>query len=414
MSNSQFENAKKQLKKSLGFIKMPHEDRIFSILSHPDRVVEVGIPLKRKGKIQVFHGYRVQHNNARGHYKGGLRYHPEVDLEEMKALAFWMTMKTAVVDVPFGGAKGGIEVDPDTLTKDELEKLTRSFVEKISDVISHEKDIPAPDVNTSPEIMAWFMDEYSKIHDHYAPGVVTGKPVEVAGSLGRNEATGRGGFYVLEELLAKKDKKKEDITIAIQGFGNVGAEHAKILYKEGYKVVAISDSKEARYYKGGFTIPQSCCADKTIKEVNEYKKSKKLTNKDLLELDVDVLVPAAIENQITKENAKRIKADIILELANGPTTPEADDILNKKGTIIVPDILANAGGVTVSYYEWVQNETGLYWSLDEVNNKLKDKMTEAFREVYLQAKRYDTNLREGAYIVAVKRLAKTLKYRGII
>jgi glutamate dehydrogenase/leucine dehydrogenase len=414
MENNPFENAKWQLEKALQYSKVGQKDKILEVLSYPDRVVEVSIPLKIKNTIRMYTGYRVQYNNARGHYKGGLRYHPAVDIDEVKALAFWMTIKTAVVDIPFGGAKGGIAVDPKKLTESEIEQLTREFVRKIADVISHEKDIPAPDINTDARVMAWFMDEYSKIHDHYAPGVVTGKPIEVGGSPGRNEATGLGGFYILEEYLKQFEKSKKDITIAIQGFGNVGAELAKVLCRNDYRVVAISDSREGRFYHKGFTIPQSCCSDKTIKEVVEYKKSKKITNKQLLELDVDVLIPAAIENQITEKNASNIKAHIILEMANGPTTAKADDILNKKGIIVIPDILANSGGVTVSYYEWVQNETGLYWTLEEINAKLKEKMRLAFTEVYGISKKQVISLRNSAYVVAVKRIAKALKYRGIV
>lgn len=405
-----FENAKSQLRSALRYLNFGEE--IYEILSHPDKTMQVSIPIKVKGKIKIFEGYRVQHNNARGPYKGGLRYHPKVDLDEVKALAFWMTMKSAVVDLPYGGAKGGIAVDPQELSREELEKLTRGFAERISEIVSHERDILAPDINTDSQTMAWFMDEYSRLHDHYAPGVVTGKPLGVAGSAGRDQATGLGGYFVLREKLAKRNRREKGTGVAIQGFGNVGANIAKILYEKGFKIIAISDAKGGIYYKDGLIISKSCSINKNIKEIKEYKRAKKITNKELLELKADVLIPAAIENQITKDNAAKIKADIILEMANGPTTPEADKILAKKQVVVIPDILANAGGVVVSYFEWVQNETGYYWDLEEVNEKLEKKMIAAFSEVYHQADRYNTTFRNAAYIVAIKRIAEAIKLRG--
>jgi len=409
-----FDNAKKQLEDALKILNLKGSNDIYEILSHPDKVMEVSVPVKIKGKLKVFNGYRVQHNNARGPYKGGLRFHPQVDLDEVKALAFWMTMKTSVVNIPYGGAKGGIAVNPRELSEEELEKLTRKFVEKIYEIVSHDRDIPAPDVNTNPQIMAWFMDEYSKFHDHYAPGVVTGKPIEVGGSEGREEATGLGGYYLLHEYLHKIDYKKKNPTVAVQGFGNVGATIAQILHEHGFSVVAVSNSRGAIFYEKGLSISPISVKESNIELIKEYKRAKKITNDELLQLKVDILIPAALENQITKSNAKKIKADIILEMANGPTTPEADVILAQKQVTVIPDILANAGGVVVSYYEWVQNETGLYWYRDEIYSRLNRKMKDAFSEVFHAKDRYDTNFRNAAYIVAIKRLAKAIKLRGII
>lgn len=409
--NNPFENAKSLLKDAARTINIKEEDYI--VLNYPDKVVEVSIPLVLdSGKIKVFTGYRVQHNNSRGFYKGGIRYHPQVDLEEVKALAFWMTFKCAVLDLPYGGAKGGITIDPRELSKTELERLTRVFTGKISEFIGDEKDIPAPDVNTTPQIMAWIMDEFSKIHGHYAPGVVTGKPIEVGGSLGRDTATAQGGFFVLSELMKKLGKDPKNTTVAIQGFGNAGQVMAKILSQEKYKIVAVSDSRGGIYDKNGLDIDNIKSVKEKNGSVTKYSKAKKITNEQLLELKVDVLIPAALENQITQKNANRIKADMILELANGPVTPEADKILAKKCVTIIPDILANAGGVTVSYFEWTQNISGNYWEAEKVHKKLEVKIKEAFFEVWHQADRYNCTLRNAAYIVALKRIVKAMKARG--
>jgi len=415
MNENVFESTKKQLKKSLLILNPPKKDEIYEILSHPDKIVEISLPLKIKNEVKVFQGYRIQHNNLRGPYKGGLRYHPLVNISEINALAMLMTLKTAVVNIPFGGAKGGINIDPSTVSTEELENLTRLYVEKISNIISHETDIAAPDVNTSPEIMAWYMDEYSKIHDHYAPGVVTGKPLEIGGSFVRDESTGLGGFYVLDAYINELNLNKKKLTIAIQGFGNVGANIANFLVSSGYRVLAVSDAKEGIYYENGLSIPQTAVNEKNIKKIPEYKKAKKISNNELLQLNVDVLIPAALENQINEKNASKIKASIILEMANSPITKEADEILNKKKIIIIPDILANAGGVVVSYFEWIQNETGLYWEYEEIDNKLKNKMVNALMEVIHQSNRYNTTLRNASYIIAVKKLTKTLNLRkGIL
>lgn len=411
MNNNPFENALEQLALAAKTLNLKKED--YLSLEHPDKVVEVSIPLVLdSGKTKVFTGYRVQHNNSRGFYKGGIRYHPQVDLNEVKALAFWMTFKCAVLNLPYGGAKGGITIDPKTLSKNELERLTRVFTGKISEFIGDEKDIPAPDVNTTPQIMAWIMDEFSKIHGHYSPGVVTGKPIEAGGSLGRNTATAQGGVFILKELMKKLNKDPQKTTVAIQGFGNAGQFVAKILSKEGYKVIAVSDSKGGIYDENGLDIDNIKSIKEKMGSVIKTPKVKKITNEQLLTLKVDVLIPAALENQITKTNAKAVKADIILELANGPITPEADEILAKKCVTIVPDILANAGGVTVSYFEWTQNISGNYWEKEKVEKKLETKMTNAFSEVWHQANRYNTNLRNAAYIVALKRIIKAMKTRG--
>lgn len=405
------ENALTQLENAAIILGLRKEE--YLALKQPDRIVEVSLPVMMdSGEIRIFQGYRVQHNNSRGLYKGGLRYHPQVNLDEVKALAFWMTFKCAVVNIPFGGAKGGITVNPKELSSSELERLTRVFTANISEVVGDEKDVPAPDVYTNAQIMTWFMDEYSKIHGHYSPGVVTGKPIVVGGSLGREKATAEGGAYILKELLKKTNRRAEEVTVAIQGFGNVGQGIAQILTEEKYTVVAVSDSHGGVYNPQGLDIQRLINIKQKEGTIIKYPRVKKITNEKLLELNIDVLIPAAFENQITINNAKKIRADIILELANGPTTLEADKILTKNKIIVVPDILANAGGVTVSYFEWTQNISGNYWDLDKVETKLKKKMVAAFNEVWHQADRYNTTLRNAAYIVALKRLVEAMKVRG--
>ena len=350
---------------------------IINQLLVPQRQIEVNIPLKLdSGKIKIVRGYRVQHNNWLGPYKGGLRYHPDVDLDEVKLLAFLMTIKNALVDVPFGGAKGGLQIDPKNFSIKELERLTRAFARALSPNIGPRVDVPAPDVNTNSQIMDWFADEYGD------KAVITGKSLDHGGSEGREEATGLGGFFVLEKLVQKLGLKKP-LTVAIQGFGNVGSNLAGFLSSHGYKIVAVSNSREAIFNK------------------------KKLVPKEaLLELAVDILVPAALENAITKENAHRIKAKIILEMANGPTSQEADSILQKRGVLVVPDVLANAGGVTVSYFEWLQNIKNESWSKIKVEEKLKKAMNEAFEKVWEIYRREKVSLRLAAYMQALSRLAK--------
>jgi glutamate dehydrogenase (NADP+) len=384
------------------------------VLKHPQRAIEVAVPVKMDdGSLQVFNGFRVQHNDIRGPFKGGIRYHPKVSLDEVQALAFWMTFKCAVVDIPYGGAKGGITVDPKRLSEDEKERLTRSYVRHIADFIGPDKDIPAPDVYTNPQVMAWFMDEYSHIKGVNEPAVVTGKPVEIGGSLGRDTATAWGGFYVLEYLCRQLKCKKSEITLAIQGFGNAGMNFAKIVQQAGFKILAISDSQGGIYSPGGINVSKLIEHKQTSGSVVNFGKLKNITNKQLLNLPVKVLVPAALEGVILEENAGRIKADIVLELANGPTSLPANEKLSKKGKIVIPDILANAGGVVVSYFEWVQNIRHLYWDLDNIQKRLKKQMIRAVENVWQTRKVYDVDLRTAAYIIAIEKLVKALKVRGV-
>lgn len=419
--NNPWERAKKQLEKTAQKIKL--NPLLFTRLSEPDRIIEASLPLKMdSGEIKFFTGYRIQHNNFLGPYKGGLRYHEKVCMDDVKALAFWMTMKNAVVNVPFGGGKGGIKVDPKKLSENELEKLTRIFTHKIADVIGPIKDVPAPDVNTNPKIMGWIVDEYSKIVGKETPAVVTGKPINLGGSEGRIEATGLGGVYTLLAILKKTKKDPKKLTVAIQGFGNVGKYFAYFLENEGLKIVALSDSKGGVYIKNGIKSVEAiekCKAKKgylsgcycvgSVCDLNnrDLVGGKDITADEILELPVDILVPAALENVINAKNAEKIKAKIILELANGPTTLEADEILQKKKVLIIPDILANAGGVATSYFEWYQNISEEKWTKEEVFKKLKEKMEKAVFEVYQASKKYNVTLREAAYIVALKRIQKT-------
>ena len=384
-------------------------------LLEPDRIVEVNLPFKNAN----IKGYRVQHNNIRGPYKGGLRFHPNVSMDEVKALAFWMTMKNAVIDVPFGGGKGGITIDPKTLTEVELEQLTRIFTGRLADVIGPQKDVPAPDVNTNPLIMSWIVSEYEKITNDKTHAVVTGKPLDIGGSQGRTEATGLGGTFALMAYLKQINKSPEGLTVAVQGFGNVGKYVAKFLTEKGFKVVALSDSKGGIYIKEG--IPNidevEVCKEQSGKLAGCYcvgsvcaleNKNKMrgtdVTSDEILTLPVDIIVPAALENVINETNAKDIKASIILEMANGPTTPEADEILKQKNITVIPDILANSGGVAVSYFEWYQNIHKETWTKEEVFEKLKVKMEKAVESVYTISKDQEVSLRDAAYILAIKRI----------
>jgi len=389
-------------------------------LLNPDRTIEVSVPVKLdSGRIKNFRGYRVQHNNIRGPYKGGLRYHLHVDMAEVKALAMLMTIKNAVVDVPFGGAKGGIKVDPHRLSALELETLTREFTRKISPLIGPELDVPAPDVNTNPVIMSWIADEYAKTTDQVKLAVVTGKPIELGGSEGRNEATGLGGTFVLKEIIRILGKRPGDLTVAIQGFGNVGFFIAKFLHEAGFKVVAISEEKGGVYIpdciddidvlhnckiKKGFVAGCYCAG--SVCDMNNKNKLKAIDigPAEVLELPVDIVVPAALGNSITVENASKIKAKIVLEMANGPTTTRANEILDKRGVLVIPDVLANAGGVAVSYFEWYQNMHHEKWTKEKVFTKLEQKMKKAVDAVYESAEKHKVDLREAAYIVALERL----------
>ncbi|MEF8847267.1 MAG: Glu/Leu/Phe/Val dehydrogenase [Candidatus Paceibacterota bacterium] len=373
-------------------------------LTEPDNILEFEVPLNDK----KYKGYRVQFNNARGPYKGGLRFHPEVNLDEVKALSAWMALKTAVVDVPLGGAKGGIEVNPKELSEQELEELSRNFVKEVYEDIGPEKDVPAPDVGTNSKIMDWMVDEYESLVGEDAPATFTAKTLDNGGSEGRTEATGQGGAYILEALAEKKNL--ENATIAVQGFGNVGAEFA-LSASQFNKVVAVSDSQGAYYLKEGLDVSElkECKAkgNSVVECAQEkYDQGKEISNEELLELNVDVLVPAALENVITEDNADQIKAKVVIELANGPTTPEADEILEEKDITVVPDILANAGGVTVSYFEWLQNREGESWSKEKVLDRLERRLKPAFEEVWKRAE--GGSLRKAAYEIAIIRIIKAM------
>lgn len=389
------------------------EPYIVERLRHPKRILEVSVPVRRDdGNVQVFRGYRVQHNVDRGPAKGGIRYHPDVSLDDVSALAFWMTMKCALVNLPYGGAKGGVVCDPKTLSEGELERLTRRYASEISILIGPDKDIPAPDMNTNEKIMGWIMDTYSSQVGHSVPGVVTGKPVEIGGTLGRREATGRGVFFIVQELARVKNWQLKDLRIAVQGFGNVGSNAARILREAGARIVGISDAT------GGVADPNGIDIDDARRHseketLSSYRKGRAVTNRELLEMDCDVLIPAALENQITADIAPRIKARFIVEGANGPTSPEADRLLNERGVTVVPDILANAGGVTVSYFEWVQDLQAFFWDEEEVRGRLRAILLRAFQEVWRVAGENKTDLRLAAFLVALDRLAKAIRQRGL-
>jgi glutamate dehydrogenase/leucine dehydrogenase len=384
------------------------------VLRSPRRALTLSLPIKMDdGSIKVFQGFRVQHSNARGPCKGGIRYHPNVSFDEVQALASWMTWKCATVNIPFGGAKGGIICDPHKLSRTELERLTRRFAYEISDFIGPDRDIPAPDVYTDAQVMAWIMDTYSMTRGHSVPGVVTGKPTFLGGSLGRNEATARGCVYVTRCACELKGIDYKQATAAIQGFGNAGSIVAELLHKIGMKVVAVSDSRGGILNLNGLDIPKVVAHKKKTGSVAHFPGTKPISGEALLELECDVLVPAALENQITAANAQQVKAKIVAEAANGPTTPAADRILYERGVFLIPDILANAGGVTVSYFEWVQDLQELFWDGDEVNRKMEKIMGTAFTDVHTTAKNYKVDLRTGAYILAIDRVAKATESRGI-
>ncbi len=418
---------------------------IYEFIRWPHRELEVHFPVKMdNGDIKSFKGFRVQHNNARGPCKGGIRYHPDVTLDEVRALATWMTWKCAVVDIPFGGAKGGVICNPKEMSKTELERLTRRFALEISIIIGPEKDIPAPDVYTDAQTMAWFMDTYSMIKGYSVPGVITGKPLSIGGSQGRREATARGVMYTVREALKHLDykvippevwKKKcsegelndaicdgeedsgyriDDATVAIQGFGNVGSIAANLLTRKGAKVIAVSDSKIGIINKDGLDIPKVLTHKSRTGSLNGFEgASEEIGTKDVLEVECDVLIPAALENQITEDNVDRIKTRIVAEAANGPTTPAADRILHEKNVFLIPDILANAGGVTVSYFEWVQDLQQFFWSESDINMKLREIMVKAFGEVRDMSQKHQVNMRTGAYMLAVQRVADAIMIRGI-
>ncbi len=384
------------------------------VLRTPKRQLIVSIPTKMDdASVRVFEGFRVQHNIARGPAKGGIRYHPNVTLDEVKALAAWMTWKTATVNIPFGGGKGGVICDPKRMSKPELERMTRRYASEILPVIGPDEDIPAPDVYTDSQTMAWIMDTYSMMKGHTSLGVVTGKPVSLGGSEGRNEATARGCLFVAREACKVRRVALKGSAVAIQGYGNAGSIAAWLFSQDGAKIIAVSDSR------GGIVNPKGLDPLKVLKHkertgtVAGFPGSSKITNHELLELKCDVLVPAALENQITLENANRIKTKIVVEAANGPTTPSADEVLARKGIFFLPDILANAGGVTVSYFEWVQDLQSFFWPEEEVNNKLEFIMKRAFHDVYQTSVRYKVHMRTAAYILAVGRVADATIVRGL-
>jgi len=436
---SVFKDALSRLEQASKIAKI--SDEVKEQLSEPLAALLVSIRVRMDdGSQRVFRGYRVRYDDSRGPTKGGLRYHPDVDLDEVQALSFWMTCKCAVLDIPFGGAKGGISVDPRSLTRMELERLSRGFIRQVADFIGPNRDIPAPDVYTNPIIMGWMMDEYSLIQRELSPGVITGKPISLGGSLGRDDATGRGGYYCIKELEAQNNWNPTEIRIAIQGFGNAGQSIAALLHADGYRIVAVSDVKGGLFNPDGLDITAviesknhrdyvedvycsrsvcqctHCDSDNGKCECENCEcpacGSKHITNKELLETNVDILIPAAIENQITEENADRIQAQYIVEIANGPTTSDADQILNQKGINVIPDILANAGGVTVSYFEWLQNRSGGYWPLEEVQQKLEKKMVASFNSVAEVAKENSIDWRTAAYAVALNRLEEAIQARG--
>ncbi|HLD72560.1 MAG TPA: Glu/Leu/Phe/Val dehydrogenase [Candidatus Nanoarchaeia archaeon] len=381
-------------------------EKELELLKKPQKILQAEIEVSGK----KYPAYRVQYNNSRGPFKGGIRFHPEVDLEEVQSLAFWMSLKTAIADISFGGGKGGIRVDPKQLSEKELEELSRKWVRAFYKEIGPTKDIPAPDVYTTPQIMAWMLDEYENIIGEKAPGMITGKPLALGGSLVRDIATALGGVYVLEEAMKKINLTER--TAAIQGFGNAGMNMAKLLAEKGYKIVAVSDSRGGIYVQEGLNLSEVIKAKEEKGSVIDYNLAKKISNEELLTVDCAVLVPAALSGVITAKNAGKIKARIVLELANGPTTPEADEILHKNKILVLPDVLANSGGVTVSYFEWVQNNYGYYWDEHTVKSRLKEKMVSAFDKIWKEYAPSNYDFRTNTYILAVKKILEAERLRG--
>jgi len=418
--SSLLSDANRRLERALKYIAI--SDDASERLRYPKASLTVSIPVRMDdGSLRVFQGYRVRYDDTRGPTKGGIRFHPSVTLDEVQSLAFWMTFKCAALDLPLGGAKGGITLNPKELSKFELERLSRGYIDAIANFIGPDVDVPAPDMYTNPMIMGWMMDQYSIIRRQLCPAVITGKPLALGGSQGRDRATGTGAFYVLQAMMERFDRLPQHTTVAVQGFGNAGSVIARLLFEAGYRVVAVSDSQGGIYCPQGLDIPsiqqfkdatrtvQAVYCDDTVCDLQEHTS---LTNAELLELDVDILVPAAMENQITAANADRIQARYIFEVANGPITSEADDILTARGIAVFPDILVNAGGVTVSYFEWLQNRSGLYWSLEEVNQRLQQRMVEATRAIWHTAQDLHTTPRTAAYVHALERLGQALDARG--
>lgn len=408
-----FDNFVAVMDKAAGVMGISEED--YLTFKYPERELKVALPVRMDdGSLKVFEGFRIQHSTLRGPAKGGVRYHQNVNVDEVRALSAWMTFKCAVAAIPYGGGKGGIVCRPREMSKGELERLTRTYIDKISAIISPNTDIPAPDVGTNAQTMDWMVDEYSKLKGESVYGIVTGKSIEIGGSKGRNEATGRGVCFVTLEMMKRYNMKPEDCRIVIQGMGNVGSISAKLLAEEGAKIIAVSDVSCAIYNENGLDIAGIYkYLDSGKNLLDGYTGDcKRITNAELLELPCDILIPAALENQITAENADRIKAKIVIEAANGPTSVEADEILNKKGVKVLPDILSNSGGVIVSYFEWVQNLQNFYWEEDDVNAKLKRQIVGAFNDVFDAREKYDCTFRVAAYIVALNRLVTAKKLRG--
>lgn len=420
MGNSLLTDASKRLEQALKYVSI--SDDATERLKYPKTSLSVSIPVRMDdGSLRIFQGYRVRYDDTRGPGKGGVRYHPNVSMDEVQSLAFWMTFKCALLDLPFGGAKGGITLNPKELSKQELERLSRGYIEAIADFIGPDIDILAPDVYTNEMVMGWMLDHYSIIQRKICQGVVTGKPLSMGGSQGRNTATGTGAFYVIHAMMSKFAKKPEHTTVAVQGFGNAGSVVAELLAKTGYRVVAVSDSQGGIYAEQGLDISSirqykrehrgitAIYCEDTVCDIGEHQM---ITNPELLALEVDILIPSALENQITKENADDIKARYIFEVANGPITSEADKILDDKGIYVFPDILVNAGGVTVSYFEWVQNRSGLYWRLSEVNERMKGKMVTEAEDVWTVSQEFAISLRTAAYVHALNRLGEALDAKG--
>jgi glutamate dehydrogenase (NADP+) len=420
MAQNIFEDTLQNLNRAAELINL--EPEALKRLQNCQSILEVSVPVRMdNGSLEVFTGYRVRHNSTRGPTKGGIRFHPDVNLDEIKALSFWMTIKCAVMGIPYGGAKGGIIVDPKKLSRLEVERLSRGYIAHIADFIGPLIDIPAPDVYTNAMIMGWMMDEYSKIKRSYSPGVITGKPIGLGGSLGREDATGRGAYYCIKELERINGWDPKNIRVAVQGFGNAGQHVALLLHADGYHIVAVSDSKGGVYRQEGFDIPSLVHAKNETQKVQavyctggvcEVVPAQQLTNEELLALDVDVLIPAALENVIHKGNMHTIKAPIIVEVANGPIDSTADTYLYQKGTLVVPDVLANAGGVTVSYFEWVQNRNGYYWDIEEVHERLHKIMVREFNAVYGFMSQNKVDMRLAAYAHAVKRIGTAMEEQG--
>lgn len=410
---SLYGKALRPLKKAAAVLNL--ESEIVETLSSPERALIVSIPVKMDdGKSKVFTGYRVQHNTSRGPAKGGIRYHPEVCLDEVKSLAFWMSIKNGVVGVPYGGGKGGIRCNPKKMSKGELERLTRGYAAAIAKFVGPDQDIPAPDVGTNAQIMGWFVDEYRKIAGKCVPGVITAKPLSIGGSRGRGTATGRGAFFATLEAAKTFDIPLKGARVSIQGYGNVAQPIARYLYELGCKIVAVSDSKGGVYSSEGMHPIKLAEFKAETLSVIGFPGTKEMSTTDPITVDCDILIPAALENQITEKNADDVKAKLVVEEANGPTTPGADQILHEKEVTVIPDVLANAGGVTVSYFEWVQNRMGYYWSDEEIDEKLKQIMTRAFKDVQQTAKQNRIHMRTAAYVTAVKKIVDAMQALGRI